>query len=221
VTTEVTQPSDEAVRWGYQTIDARRYEQRRYGSLTRRLNLRLLELTLGRALSALPRGSLVLDAPCGTGILHGFLRGRGFRLVGTDLSPAMLAMARERGEARGYVRADLEHSPYRPGSFDAVVCTRFLMHLVPATRISVLRDLAAVTRGPVVATVCHPYTYKSFGRAVRRLLGRHAKRSYRLTRRELTAEVEASGLELVAMIPVLPLVSEVWVMVVRARRPVM
>ena len=101
------------------------------------------------------------------------------------------------------------------GTFDAVVCARFLMHLPAASRPGVLRTLAGLTRGPLVATVCHPYTLKSLGRSLRRLLGRAVKRSPRLTRRALAAEVEAAGLRLERVIPVLPFLSEVWVVVIR------
>src|SRR5262249_56279639 len=98
-------------RWGYRTLDAERYERRRYGSLGRRLNLRLLERALARALAGVPAGGIVLDAPCGTGILSRFLQGRGFRVVGADISPAMLAVAHRRGTSLGHVRADLEQPP--------------------------------------------------------------------------------------------------------------
>src|SRR5205809_837017 len=125
--------ADYVARWGYRTLDARRYERRRYGGRMRRLNLRLLEWALARALSGVAPDGLVLDVPCGTGILARFLAARGFRVIGTDLSPAMLAVAHERPEALGHVRADLEMPPYPPGTFDAVVCTRFLMPL-PAGR---------------------------------------------------------------------------------------
>src|SRR5438094_873002 len=123
----------------------------------------------------------------------------------------MLEVARARNHALGLLRADLETPPWRPGSFDAVVCVRFLMHVPAESRPRVLSTLAGLTRGPLVATVCHPYTVKSLGRSVRRLLGRPTKRSPRLTRRALAAEVEAAGLQLERVIPVLPLLSEVWV----------
>lgn len=207
--------ADYAARWGYRTLDARRYEQRRYGGWLRGLNRRMLERALGRALADLRPGALVLDVPCGTGILAGFLAARGVRVVGTDISPAMLALAREGGVALGHVRADLELPPYRPGGFDAVVCNRFLMHVPAAARPRVLATLAGLTRGPLVATVCHPYTFKSFTRSVRRRLGAPAKRSPRLSRRALAAEVAAAGLRLERVIPVMPILSEVWVVILR------
>src|SRR5262245_21057846 len=202
-------------RWGYRKLDAERYERRRYGSLGRRLNLRLLERALARGLDGVPAGGLVLDAPCGTGILSSFLQRQGFRVVGADISPAMLAVAHRRGTTLGHVRADLEHPPCRPRSVDAVVSSRFMMHLPAGTRPRVLRTLAELARGPVVATVCHPYTYKSFQRSLRRMLGWNVKRSPRLTRRELSAEAASAGLHLERVIPVLPVLSEVWVVVLR------
>jgi SAM-dependent methyltransferase len=209
--------ADYDARWGYRHFDAHRYERRRYGGLVRALNLRLLQRVLTRALAGVGGRRLVLDVPCGTGIIGGYLAARGFRIVGADISPAMLAVAREREHALGLLRADLEAPPWRPGSFDAVVCARFLMHVPAASRPRVLRTLAGLTHGPLVATVCHPYTVKSLGRSVRRWLGRPTKRSPRLTRRALAAEVEAAGLQLERVIPVLPLLSEVWVVVLRNR----
>jgi hypothetical protein len=67
----------------------------------------------------------------------------------------------------------------------------------------------------VIATVCNPYTNKSFQRALRRALGGKAKRSPRLTRRELEDEAARAGMRLERVIPVLPLLSEVWVVVLR------
>jgi SAM-dependent methyltransferase len=204
--------TDYDARWGYRQLDARRYEQRRYGSRLRRMNLRLLERALGRALAGVEPGALVLDVPCGTGVLSAYLAGRGLRVVGADISPAMLEVARDRVAA--LARVDLEHPPWPPRSFAAVVCARFLMHLPADGRPRVLRTLAQLSRGPLIATVCHPYTVKSFGRAVRRALGGRAKRSARLTRAELEAEVAAAGLVLRRVIPVLPVLSEVWVVVI-------
>jgi len=214
----MTQPvaGDYDARWGYRHFDAERYERRRYGSWGRRLNLRLTERAIAQALAGVPRGGLVLDAPCGTGILSAFLRRKGFRVVGADISPAMLDVARRRGAALGHVRTDLEHPACRPGAVDAVVSSRFMMHLPPDVRPRVLRTLAELTSGPVVATMCHPYTWKSFQRGVRRALGGNPKRSPRLTRRELAEEAAQAGLRLERVIPVLPLLSEVWVVVLRA-----
>jgi len=205
-------------RWGYQRLDARRYDRRRYGSPMRRLNLWRLERAVDRALGDLPRGSLVLDAPCGTGVLGHVLRARGFRVVGLDISAAMLEVARGRGNL-GHVRGDLDRLPYRERSFDAVVCNRFLMHLSAERRTRAYAALARLTDGPLIATVCHPYTTKSMTRRLRRFLGWRSvgwrvKESPRLTRAALAAEVAAAGLHLECVERVMPLFSEVWVAVI-------
>jgi len=213
------EPPSYDARWGYRQLDARRYERRRYGGLVRRLNFRLLQRALARALAGVPANGLVLDAPCGTGVLADFLRARGLRVVGADISPAMLAVAHERDGALGHVRADLERTPFRGQAFDAVVCNRFLMHLPSETRVAVYRELVGLTRGPVVVTVCHPYTVKTFLRGLRRLVGGRAKRSPRLTGPELAAEAAAAGVSLTGRRAVLPLLSEIWVVVLRPRPP--
>jgi SAM-dependent methyltransferase len=202
-------------RWGYREFDAERYERRRYGSWGRRLNLRLLERALARALADVPANGLVLDAPCGTGIMAGFLGRRGFRVLGADISRAMLEVAHKRTRAIGHVRADIEAPPFRAGTIDAVLSSRFMMHLPPDARPRVMRTMAGMTRGPLVATFCHPYTLKSFWRAVRRAFGASAKKSPRVTRRQLADEVAAAGLHLERIVPVMPLFSEVWVVVLR------
>lgn len=207
--------ADYDARWGYREFDAERYERRRYGSFTRRLNLRMLERALARAFEGVPANGLVLDAPCGTGIMAGFLRRSGFRVLGADISRAMLEVAHRRTDAVGHVRADLEAPPFRSGAIDAVLSSRFMMHLPPDARPRVMRTMAGVTRGPLIATFCHPYTLKSFLRALRRAFGGSAKRSPRVTRRQLADEAAAAGLRLERIVPVMPLLSEVWVVVLR------
>jgi SAM-dependent methyltransferase len=196
---------------GYRHLDAARYERRRYGSLARRLNHWFLERALGRALAAVEPGGLVLDAPSGTGILHDFLTRRGFRVVASDLSRPMIALSQRRAQAAGGVLADIRRLPFRPRSFDAVVCNRFIMHLPRGARGETLRALSELSRGPVIATVCHPYTFKTASRAARRFLGGNPKQSPRITRRGLTEELAEVGLELRSVAVVLPILSEVWV----------
>ena len=214
------EPTPETARFpdsltGYRHVDAARYERRRYGSLARRMNHWFLERALARALAPVPVGGLVLDTPSGTGILHDLLRARGYRVIASDLSRPMLAQAQRRGQAAGGVLADIRRLPFRPASFDAVVCSRFIMHLPRGARGETLRTLAELSRGPVIATVCHPYTFKSASRAARRFLGGTAKQSPRITRRGLEEELAEVGLELASVAMVLPVLSEVWVASIR------
>jgi SAM-dependent methyltransferase len=79
-------------------------------------------------LSLLPsvRGKRVLDAGCGPGVYAQILVKRGAKVVGVDISPKMLRLARERvGSKAKFHRADLA-KPMRflkRGSFDVVIST--------------------------------------------------------------------------------------------------
>lgn len=67
----------------------------------------------------------VLDAGCGTGRHSVELAKRGMFMVGVDLSPAMLSVAKEKGDAAGleieWVEANLTEWQ-RPGAFEAAIC---------------------------------------------------------------------------------------------------
>ncbi|HZP39076.1 MAG TPA: methyltransferase domain-containing protein [Methylomirabilota bacterium] len=72
---------------------------------------------------ALPRGARILDVPCGYGRHAAVLARRGFRVVGVDLSRAMIAEARRRfreGPRLTFVRRDVRRLAFR-AEFDAVV----------------------------------------------------------------------------------------------------
>ncbi len=78
----------------------------------------------GPALAAylgLPRGSRVLDLPCGWGRLRPYLVSRGYRVAGGDLSALNLARHfQEQGGA--VVRMDLRNLPFRDACADGVFC---------------------------------------------------------------------------------------------------
>ena len=54
------------------------------------------ERTIVQALRGVPRNGTVLDAACGTGRITALLQQEGFRASGCDVSPAMMAVARQR-----------------------------------------------------------------------------------------------------------------------------
>jgi ubiquinone/menaquinone biosynthesis C-methylase UbiE len=89
---------------------------------------RILDLVLpnGRTLDA-------LDVGCGTGFLSLELAARGHRIVGVDLAPSMLALARQKAAAQGrsvrFEEADAENLPFRPASFDLVISRHVLWTL--------------------------------------------------------------------------------------------
>src|SRR5947209_75538 len=64
----------------------------------------------------------ILDACCGGGYLAKLLTERGYRVTGFDLSPAMIAIARQRVPEAQFTVADVTEFRTR-SHFDAAVCS--------------------------------------------------------------------------------------------------
>jgi 2-polyprenyl-6-hydroxyphenyl methylase/3-demethylubiquinone-9 3-methyltransferase len=86
------------------------------------------------------RGRRVLDLGCGKGRFARILAARGARVVGLDVSAAMLADAGGQGLAR--VRASARRLPFRAASFDAAIAVEVFEHLEPRA----LDDVCGETR---------------------------------------------------------------------------
>ena len=97
----------------------------------------------------------ILDAGCGTGLVGVALAERGARSIdGVDLSPGMLAKAKETGVYRRLAPADLSRPlPVSADSYDVVVCVGTLTHghVGPAAFGEFVR--LARPGGTIVATV--------------------------------------------------------------------
>lgn len=108
-------------------------------------------------------GLRVLDAGCGEGRFARMLAERGARVVGVDLSPRMIELAREEEERelRGieYLVGDLaDLSPLRRGSFDLAVAYMSI-HDVRRYR-RAIKEIARVLRpgGRFVFSAAHPWS---------------------------------------------------------------
>jgi len=167
----------------YQVTEvAEAYDQRFHGLRGRYHNWRLFRL-LNKCLWSLPPDSVVLDVPCGTGRVDNWLQEKSLRVVAADISSAMLTVAhrkvRRTSAWLGFVRADVEHLPFRSRSVDAVVSIRFLHLLDRDARLTVLREMARVAKHEVIIE------YRGLDRRVklvkralvRRLTGRNERRS--------------------------------------------
>ena len=73
------------------------------------------------ALLDLPRGSRVLDLPCGWGRLNPYLCAQGLEIFGGDLSPLNL-MRHQADHPVPLVRLDFRALPFRPSCADGVFC---------------------------------------------------------------------------------------------------
>jgi ubiquinone/menaquinone biosynthesis C-methylase UbiE len=113
--------------------DARRTFDRWAGSYERDPFSRVIARLQRDALEALElrEGDVLLDVGCGTGAAVRAAAEVVERAVGVDLSPKMLAQARERAaglEGVEFVEGDSEDLPFGDGEFTAVLCTTSLHH---------------------------------------------------------------------------------------------
>jgi SAM-dependent methyltransferase len=85
------------------------------------------------------------------------------RIVASDLSPAIVAIATERAAAMPSVavtQLDALHLPYAAGGFDIALCTLALHHFDPDRAVALLRELGRVGRRVMVFDAeRHPLAY--------------------------------------------------------------
>lgn len=86
-------------------------------------------------------GGLVLDLACGTGDLSIALSRRS-RVVGSDILPEMLAVARRKAKAIPFAASDGEHLSFRDDAFDAVTIAFGIRNF--SNRKAGLREMARV-----------------------------------------------------------------------------
>jgi SAM-dependent methyltransferase len=102
-------------------------------------------------------GDRLLDVACGTGVvLRAALAGTPDlgRLVGLDLTPAMLAVARERvGDGAELVEGDAQQLPFGEDEFDVVTCQQGLQ-FVPDKAAALAEIGRVATSGARIAIAC-------------------------------------------------------------------
>jgi ubiquinone/menaquinone biosynthesis C-methylase UbiE len=114
--------------------------------------------TVERYLSTLPAGSRVLDVPVGTGrFLEAYGR-HGLDAIGVDISSAMLSQARAKMPDAELYEGSIMDLPFADGSFDCVVCMRFLNWVGGAQLDRAVSEIARVSRGTVICNIrmCDP-----------------------------------------------------------------
>jgi 2-polyprenyl-3-methyl-5-hydroxy-6-metoxy-1,4-benzoquinol methylase len=192
---------------------AERYDRERFSRLSGRIFNALEKFHMRRAFAKIPRDALILDLPCGTGRFAEVLLGQGFRVVGIDISPAMLAVARRKlerfGERFETQVADVRELAQREEKlYDAALCARVLMHFPLDEQITFLRSVAQLTKGRVVFTQSLSTPYQRLRRRVKRLLGNPPPAVYPITNAELKTLLSGAGLKEVQRLRPLPLLTE-------------
>lgn len=156
---------------------------------------------------ALPARAHVLDVACGSGRITGVLAGRFENVVGLDVSPAMIDLARARLPERvTLVTADIgEHDTnggeLQPGSFDLVTAFRLYLNASASERDRFLDAAARLLRpGGVLLFNVHVASSAPLAwyyRLSATLAPQHAKRDVRnsVSVRDCVGHVEGFGFD--------------------------
>jgi SAM-dependent methyltransferase len=143
--------------------------RRRYDRIAGRYDLstRLLAPARRRAIEALriEAGATVLDVACGTGLnlepLQRAVGGRG-RVIGVDISPGMLAVARARKERAGWANVDLLEADVARADLPPVNAALFsFTHDVLQTPAAVRGVAASLGPGARVAATGVKYAHRA------------------------------------------------------------
>ena len=100
-------------------------------------------------------GQKVLDVGCGTGVVAISARRQGAIVTGVDLTPALLAVAKENATIAEvddivWKEGDVEELPFRDGEFD-VVLSQFAHIFAPRPDIALKEMLRVLKRGGLIA----------------------------------------------------------------------
>ena len=170
---------------------AESYDRIRFNSLAGRIFENLERRSILKAFRSIPKNSIILDLPCGTGRIAEALLNNGYQIAGVDISAAMLEVAKRRlvrfGDRFSTVVADVrELARSQPKSYDSALCARVLMHFPLEEQIEFLGGVARLSRGPIVFTQSLSTPYHRTRRKVKRMLGdTHTPAHYPITEIEL------------------------------------
>ena len=135
-----------------------------------------------------------LDVPCGAGRLSLEVPGPA---VLVDRDPNMVAAARDHGLR---ACASVHALPFGDDAFAGALCMRLLQHIAtPVERINILRELARVSRGPIVVSFFDSCSLQHLRRRLRPLLGKRRSGRFAVSRHSFGEELAASGLRVEAM----------------------
>ncbi len=103
-----------------------------YDVFTPESNLRLVSTCM--RLARLEPGARVADLGCGSGVFTDLLHKQGYRAVGLDLSPKLIALGRTKYPDVEFLEGDVEQLPFSDESLDGILLSGLVHHLPDPTR---------------------------------------------------------------------------------------
>jgi ubiquinone/menaquinone biosynthesis C-methylase UbiE len=114
------------------TFFDRHAEHDSYDVFTPESNQLLID-TIAR-LGRFSTGARVADLGCGSGVFTNLLQQRGCVCTGLDISPKLIALAKQKFPGTEFVEGDVEHLPFDDGSLDGILLSGLVHHLPDPTR---------------------------------------------------------------------------------------
>jgi SAM-dependent methyltransferase len=105
-----------------------------YDVFTPQANARLMAAFV--RLSGLPRGARVADLGCGSGVFTDLLRQAGYKSVGLDISPKLLALGRSKYPGLELIEGDAENLYFESASLDGVLLSGLVHHFPDPRRLA-------------------------------------------------------------------------------------
>lgn len=105
-----------------------------------------LDRGLLSAFTELAGAGTIADVGCGPGHVTRFLAARNVRVVGIDLSKAMISTAREHAPALAFVAGSMLQLPAADGAWSGIIALYSIIHLTVSQRAQACREFARVLR---------------------------------------------------------------------------
>ena len=115
--------------------------------------------------------SEILEVGCGTGHFTRWLDSLGYKIVGVDISPVMLGVAKELWDKGKFINARAELLPFKDKSFDVVLyvtCLEYMPDLV-----KVFKEAERVARRGIVMGLMNRWSLPTIRRIIQVKLGKN------------------------------------------------
>ena len=169
----------------------------------------------------LSANNIILDMPCGTGVLADILRRSNALIIAMDISMEMISLALEdykSGNFYGFIQADATKAPFKNNTFGLVVNIG-LMHRVPIdVKRRILKEMASISNQYTIISFSVNSLVQRLKLALIRIFIRHHNQSpCPIAFKELKSEIEEAGLEIIRVYKVLPFLSSQVVLLLRKK----
>jgi ubiquinone/menaquinone biosynthesis C-methylase UbiE len=119
-------------------------------------------------LKKLPKEASILDAGCGPGQNAVYMLKKGFNVTGIDLSDSMIKITKKTKFPTHFRKMDMRNLKFPAGSFDGILASYSLIHVMSSQVVRVLSGFSAVMKkGGILALFVQKgqrdhYTYQEF-----------------------------------------------------------